>query len=125
MSTRVRVYFNLHKRMFSVQRKKPEGWRLWKHLKEVRLLNVCYKVSEAGRQRVIREEKKNVHAYMEGDIIDGLGCNIRGEYVHVTYNPYKHGQFYLKKHPEYKPITQSNAIHAITINNQPQLTAYL
>lgn len=89
---RVRVYFNLHRKLFSVQEKTSKGWRVWLHANQITLENVVFKVSEAGRQRVIREKKKNVHAFVEGDmVLDGT------EPIHtstqLSYNPYKAGSF--------------------------------
>ncbi len=59
------------------------------------LTDVHFKVSEAGRQRVIRDKRKNVHAFAVGIIsttplggLTGLVC--------VGYNPYKAGHFIRK-----------------------------
>lgn len=57
------------------------------------LENVTFKVSEAGRQRVLREGRKNVHAYIIGDLVDGQPLT-KGETV--TYNPYRFSSFVLK-----------------------------
>jgi hypothetical protein len=65
-----RVYFNLHRKLWSVQlRNERGGWYVAYHARAVRLENVRWKVSEAGRQRVIREQRKNVHAYACGDLV--------------------------------------------------------
>ena len=122
--TRVRCYFNLHKRLFSVQTKTDKGWRVWRHLDDVCLTNVVFKVSEAGRQRVIREHKKNVHAFIEGDLHGNCGFNPSGESHEITYNPYKHPQFYSKNENSYLPITKAKAIRGyIRLNQRPNLTA--
>jgi hypothetical protein len=92
---RVRVYFNLHKKKLSVQHKTAKGWRLWKHEESVGLENVCFKVSEAGRQRVLREKKKNVHAFVKGDFVQLLPEHLKLPKVWVSYNPYREvGKFY-------------------------------
>ena len=60
---RVFVYFNLHRKCWSI--KALEGaarGRVVAHATSVRLDCVEFRVSEAGRQRVIREQRKNVHA---------------------------------------------------------------
>lgn len=82
---RVRVYFNLHKKCFSVQDASTR--RVIAHKNEVFLENVTFKVYEKGRQRVLREGKKNVHAFVIGNLVDGLPdlCYSR---IRVIYNPY-------------------------------------
>ena len=91
---KVRVYFNLHRKQLSVQEKTPKGWRVWLHASKVTLKNVTFKVSEAGRQRVLRERKKNVHAFVEGDLVLLTGSKIQPR-VWVSYNPYRDiGKFY-------------------------------
>jgi hypothetical protein len=61
-----------------------------------------FKVNEAGRQRVIREGRKNVHAYAWGYYPEFDEENIKWQMefdkVHLqqaTYNPYLHGCFTL------------------------------
>lgn len=60
------------------------------HLSDFVLKDVTFKVSEAGRQRVIREKRKNVHAGVVGNLIDEC---IMSDAVSVTYNPYKNSTF--------------------------------
>lgn len=91
---KVRIYYNLHRKQLSVQSKTPKGWRVVNHVSKVMLENVRFKVSEAGRQRVLRERKKNVHAFIEGDLVlDGNGGPIEADTL-VSYNPYLRGSFY-------------------------------
>jgi len=64
-------------------------------LPEVYLSLPVGKVSEAGRQRVLREQKKNVHAGITGHLWHPpRGPN--GPTVEVTYNPYKYASFVYK-----------------------------
>lgn len=59
------------------------------------LQNVTFRVSEAGRQRVLRERKKNVHAYVVGTLMGSRGCWEPGpEWIRISYNPYKGNYFY-------------------------------
>ncbi len=61
---RVYVYFNLHRKCFSI--KALEGamkGRVIAHRDNVLLFHTTFKVSQAGRERVIREKRKNVHAF--------------------------------------------------------------
>ncbi len=86
-----RVYFNLHKRLFSVQEKVNGQWKVIGHTDDITLYNVTFKVSEAGRQRVLREKKKNVHAFVEGTLSPSpLQCHSP---LTIRYNPYKSGSF--------------------------------
>lgn len=64
----VRVYRNLHKKCWSVQAKGDKGWRVVLHLRSLVLMDVEFKVSRAGRERVLREKKKNVHAFAVGTL---------------------------------------------------------
>lgn len=90
---KVKVYFNLHRKMWSVLSMTPKGWRLAFHERELTLQDVTFKVSEAGRQRVIREKRKNVHAFAIGTLIEPLQSGFEATLVPVSYNPYKAGTF--------------------------------
>lgn len=92
---KVRVYYNLHKNMLSVQSKVESGWRVIAHEESVALRDVRFKVSEAGRQRVIKEKKKNVHAFIEGTMVQG-NERISAD-TPVSYNPYRGPFFYSEK----------------------------
>ena len=92
---KVFCYFNLHKKCFSL--KSVKTGRVIAHLHRAVLVGASAKVSEAGRQRVLRERRKNVHAGIvgywlpddnipAGTIPEGVGKQIR-------YNPYKGPNF--------------------------------
>ena len=89
---RVRVYFNLRTKMWSVQsRVRGERPFVLCHAKRVALKGCRPIISQAGRRRVLKEKRKNVHAYIEGFI-----C--RPDWKHkpnrqITYNPYKYKSF--------------------------------
>lgn len=63
------------------------------------LRNVIFKVSEAGRKRVLREKRKNVHALIRGEPWPMPNIEIfRHRYSHLTpvkvkYDPYKAPHF--------------------------------
>ena len=91
---KVRVYRNLTKGCWSVQRYiKGKGWRLHEHRDSLQLSMAKPKVSEAGRQRVIRERKKYVHAFLEGWLIDSVQLPDTKDRP-VRYNPF-HGPEFL------------------------------
>jgi len=100
---KVFVYFNLHKKCFSI--KALEGnnkGRVIAHSNDVVIYNPTFKVSEAGRQRVLREKKKNVHAGVVGLWNDDEYNAARTVEMSallgraVTYNPYRFDSFVYK-----------------------------
>ena len=65
---RVKVYFNLNLDCLSVI--DAETGLLYCHAHRVELHNAKFRVQEAGRQRVLRDKRKNVHAYIVGNCHD-------------------------------------------------------
>jgi len=63
---KVRVYRNLHKKCVSVK----QGGIVRCHAENVVLKDCKFIVSEAGQTRVRNEGKKNVHAFVEGHVVD-------------------------------------------------------
>ena len=101
----VRVYYNLHRKVWSVQHKIPgKGWRIFKHMPTILLDDVSWKVSAAGRARVLREKRKNVHAYAVGTLYMQSWRRIREDWKQVRYNPYEGDHF----QADGKPITNSD-----------------
>ena len=114
------VYFNLHKKCFSVKALEgPSKGRVVAHADMVYMENCIFKVSEAGRRRVLREKRKNVHAGIVGVVRPfPVGRNFalnprfwdmsdeRAEflsnpsnYVGVKYNPYQYRTFVKADNP--------------------------
>lgn len=94
---KVFVYFNLRKKCFSI--KALEGDRkglVIGHASEVDLFDVTFKVSEAGRQRVLKEQRKNVHAGAVGRLCERLEDVSAYDFKDVTYNPYRFATFVRK-----------------------------
>lgn len=88
-SRNVEVYRNLHKECFSI---KQDGI-VKAHARHIYLQDVAFKVNEAGRQRVLREKRKNVHAVLVGKLAKiSDQMEIVSEFD-VTYNPYKYNSF--------------------------------
>jgi hypothetical protein len=84
---RVYVYWNLHHKCFSIR----QGTRVVRHMNNVCLKDVKYLVQPAGRARVLKEKKKNVHAGLSGYYIDHVPVPVIS--FDVTYNPYKYETF--------------------------------
>lgn len=92
LGTRCKVYRNLHRGGYSIKR----GAHVVSHQDTVVLLDATFTVGEAGRQRVLREKKKNVHAFVSGlvsSFSDTQADDIIKDGVRVSYNPYKAGHF--------------------------------
>jgi hypothetical protein len=92
------IYFNLHKRGWSIKNPQTGLVENKQDLKTFVLLKgVTFKVNERARQRVIAEKRKNVHAFACGEI---AGFEPSLEFLDavtpVTYNPYKAGHFVRK-----------------------------
>ena len=65
----VRVYFNLHKRLFSVMSWDTTDTRKGKviaHVNKIALVNCTFIVQPAGRAKVLSTSQKNVHAFIQG-----------------------------------------------------------
>ena len=89
---KVKVYYNLHKKCYSIVSLEKENYgRVIKHENCVPLFDAQFKVSEKGRQRVLSEQKKNVHAYVVGTWVSEFVP--RGAGRLATYNPYKYNSF--------------------------------
>jgi len=107
---RSQVYFNLHKRCFSVQ----QGGKVYAHADGVLLENVRFNVSKAGQRKVRETGRKNVHARVTGYpaphqsgcednvILDAQLVKFCREDIEslkaagwntATYNPYKNDTF--------------------------------
>ena len=94
---RVEIYFNLHKKLFSMRHK----GKVIAHVCGAMLKDVTYVVQPAGRARVLREGKKNVHAFARGELIERIPVvayrsaagwlNPRANVA--KYNPYKAATF--------------------------------
>lgn len=89
---KVYVYYNLHKSCWSV--KSYKTGKVLFHTNEIRLKNVEFRVRKGGQRRVRLEGKKNVHAFVIGEI-DTLHDEI-GLVNQVYYNPYKTDNFIIK-----------------------------
>ena len=106
---RVFVYYNLHKHVWSIKALSgPDKGRVIGHSPTVLLYDAVGKVSEAGRQRVLREKRKNVHAGIVGTLVHR---EVEGYFpgLPVTYNPYKYDSFVYSDSE--KPYTGSQFVY--------------
>ena len=102
MLIKVFAYRNLHRQCWSVKALEgPFKGKVIYHASDITLAWCDFKVSKAGRQRVLREQKKNVHAGVQGYMSDydsipyvnGVALEDVDYDVPVTYNPYKYDSF--------------------------------
>ena len=119
---KVAVYFNLHKNVFSLQSRNKEDYgKVIDHVEHVILKNVKFVVRPAGRERVLNEKKKNVHAMVIGELVSAVDTS--SVPCAVTYNPYKYSSFVVKDTEE--PIdTAEYAVLRLGINKRPIMGAY-
>lgn len=110
---KVFVYRNLNKKCWSIKAKGNHGVAdvVIAHADKVMLSNCEYRVSQAGRKRVLEQRRKNVHAGVQGNLLwylygdeskySGLfssysppdACGSREYTTEVTYDPYKYSTF--------------------------------
>ena len=94
MRAKHKVYYNLHKKCLSIMLR----GKVLQHSTEFFLKDVEFRVSQAGRSRVLKEKRKNVHAFVCG-VPDETWRTDLGAMVtamagrKVTYNPYKYNSF--------------------------------
>lgn len=136
---RVSVYFNLHRKLFSVRAEEgPEKGRVIAHAERVGLHFCTLTVGQAGNAKVRREGRKNVHAFIRGDLTYLIGTrteagirhcestgkalasgsnegfeafhfNIKSSGAAVTYNPYTDTTFVLPNRGR-APITSAACV---------------
>ena len=120
---KVIVYYNLHKHCWSIKAMAGENkGRVIGHASYVEMRDVVGKVSKAGQARVRKEQRKNVHAGIVGDMIcftraslqteDDMQSMVEDEYNEITYNPYKYDTFVYKDNgAEFKGSTKAVLIN--------------
>ena len=92
---RVRVYYNIHKKCFSVQDYKTG--LVIRHSHRLFLTNAMFVVRKSGNERVRNEGKKNVHAFVNGIVVNRF-AKIDNEFCFpVRYNPYQMDYFHYQR----------------------------
>ncbi len=109
----VKIYKNLHNGLFSVM----QNNLVVAHIESFILNNVIFKVNDAGRQKVLKEKKKNVHAFVTGYIKE---INCRDDdlissnwHTQVRYNPYITSTFFIGINKT--PITKTERLYGCSI----------
>jgi len=121
INRKVEVYRNLHKKCWSV-RNNATGHVLW-HCDEVLLADVDLVVRPGGRAKVLREKRKNVHAFAKGELLYtavGNNTKVYDKYVEnfkqIVYNPYQFESFVYADSKE--PIFKADTVH---LNNKGEV----
>jgi hypothetical protein len=122
IGTRVEVYWNLHRDLFSVRALSgPDKGRVVTHTRLIDLGDVTFVVQPAGRARVLAEGRKNVHAFVRGTVLCSLD-GVNADYSEVTYNPYKTDSFVARK--DGTRFRNASVVRAYTTNGgRPVLAA--
>lgn len=118
---KVMIYYNLHKQTFSIIYK----GLVVNHCDYVKLSDVEFRVRPGGREKVIKEKRKNVHSFVIGTLMDycKFPCeNLPSEPNSnvVTYNPYKYDSYVMKDTEE--PIYRAGEVEMINSRNKIFIT---
>ena len=133
---KVKVYFNLHKKLFSVVSLEGEDKGLViGHARKIDLVDCKLVVQPGGNKRVRKEMKKNVHAYIAGFLAAGEDMERAKKdsmKSTVTYNPYRHKSFMMfwdyglaGTFAECFPIVQAKACSfSLSSTGKPEVFAF-
>jgi len=96
MKSNTDVYWNIHKKCWSV--KSRLTGKIMAHAHAVEIDDVNFIVQPAGRKRVLKEKRKNVHAFVRGNfkslyITPHPPMKVIGYDTQVFYDPYKNSTF--------------------------------
>lgn len=100
---RVFIYWNFNKKLWSIR--SMETGRVIDRRTHACITDCTFKVSAAGRQRVLRDRRKNVHAGVVGMLTT---VDAEMPTTPVSYNPYKYETFINKINLE--PVKESRLV---------------
>ena len=104
----VEIYRNLHKKCFSIRKNGKVVDYLYDD-QELHLVDAKFRVQPAGRERVRRENKKNVHAYVKGTVAPLGGLQRKTLFTMcfqtASYEPYTMESF--ETFPDETPIFEA------------------
>ena len=93
---RIRVYYNLHRKCFSVQ--DYQSGLVIEHTYQLFVTNAMFVVRKSGNERVKKEGKKNVHAFVNG-IRTKYRRGVMPDFASykVRYDPYTMDYFHYER----------------------------
>lgn len=112
---KVRVFRNLTRGVWSIQTRTAGAWRTIAHAPQASLSGASFYVSEASRVRCAAAGKREVHAWVEGDLVAVHGAKLVAKWTtpeiesamaeratgalvsladRVTYSPFTRGDFH-------------------------------
>ena len=103
----IQVYRNLRKDNFSIRDAKTR--RVIAYGTDITLSNIRMCVQKRGRERVIREKWKNVHAFVSGTYEGDTDVDLNQYWEVIYYNPYTTETFINKRTGE--PIFRANVAY--------------
>ena len=125
---KVKVYKNLTRNTWSIQDYKTR--KVIGYSDNIRLEDAQFVVSEKTRQRVIKEGKKYVHAFVVGNMVKNW--TLTESFEQVRYNPYLFDYFFTepffdlggKKHGKYQPVSRDwkGTVHLFRDSGSNRLT---
>ena len=107
---RVQAYRNLHKDQWTVR--DPHDGLVIGHANHVELANVTFRVQQGARATVLREKRRNVHAYVVGMLVTSAARRKArdGEWVKFTYNPFRAATFVVANPDDPRPIYAADRV---------------
>lgn len=90
----VRVFKNPQRGCYSIM----QDGRIKASARQIRLRDAEFTVRESGRLRMLRDNRRNVHAWVVGELIDFLHPDAAGNLESAagrtaTYNPHRYSSF--------------------------------
>ena len=85
---RARVYRNLNKGGLSVKTRIDGKWKVTDYTPQIILENCTFRVGEKSRARIAAGANKDVHAWIEGDIVSTAAADYNASAAPIPYyNP--------------------------------------
>ncbi len=104
MSNRFKVYRNIRRHCYSLM--SVATGKVVRHESVVVMENVKFIVRPAGRDKVRATKRKNVHAFVDGELA-GIHIPDLANLVRVSYNPYENDTFVL---PDNTPVKSAKFV---------------
>ena len=114
---KVMVYYNLKKHTFSV----THNGKVIMYADYVKLKDVEFRVRQGGKEKVRSEKRKNVHAFVIGELLEYFEypCkNIPTSSSNnvITYDPYKYDTFVFKNTED--PVYHAQEVDMINLKDK-------